>query len=183
LISGRRDAVLVDALFTKDEARDLGNWIAASGKNLTTVYITHGHSDHYFGLTTLLQQFPDAKAVALPAIAAAIDPTGQSLSSVSRAKAMFGDQIPDEPIRPEPMDGHKTDLRGHELLAMEIGQSDAEISTILYVPSLNAVVAGDIANHDVHVNVAATNRAQRQEWIGTLNKIGELNPQTVVGRA
>ena len=96
---------------------------------------------------------------------------------------MFGDQIPDEPIRPEPMDGHKTDLRGHELLAMEIGQSDAEISTILYVPSLNAVVAGDIANHDVHVNVAATNRAQRQEWIGTLNKIGELNPQTVVGRA
>jgi glyoxylase-like metal-dependent hydrolase (beta-lactamase superfamily II) len=74
LISGSRHAVLVDALFTSGEARDLGNWIAASGKTVTTIYITHAHSDHYFGLTTLLQQFPQAKAVALPSVVEAIDP-------------------------------------------------------------------------------------------------------------
>jgi glyoxylase-like metal-dependent hydrolase (beta-lactamase superfamily II) len=180
LISGNRNAVLVDALFTRDEARDLGNWVASTGKTLTTIYITHGHSDHYFGLTTLLEQFPEAKAVALRPVADAIDPGAQSLSSVARAKAMFGDQIPDHPVRPEPMDGHSIDLEGHQLVAMEVGQSDAEISTILYVPSLKAVVAGDIAYNDVHVNVAATNRAQRQGWIKVLNKIAELDPATVV---
>lgn len=103
LISGEHDAVLVDALFTRDEAEDLADFIAASGKNLTTIYITHGHSDHYFGMTTLLQRFPTAKGVALPSVANSIDPGGQSLSSVGRAKAMFGDQIPDSPARPEPM--------------------------------------------------------------------------------
>lgn len=180
LISGRHDAVLVDALFTRDEAQDLGQWIAATGKRLTTIYITHGHSDHYFGLTTLRELFPAAKAVALPVVANSIDPGGASLSSVARAKAMFGDQIPDHPVRPEPMDSLRIDLEGHELVPMEMGRSDAEISTILYVPSLKAVVAGDIAYNDVHVNVAATNRAGRQAWIDALHRIAGLDPITVV---
>jgi len=144
------------------------------------IYITHGHSDHYFGLTTLLQNFSSAKAVALPSVANAIDPTGQSLSSVARAKAMFGDQIPDTPIRPQAMDTERIDLEGHDLFAIEIGKSDAEISTILHVPSLKAVVTGDIAYNDVHVNVAATDRKQRQEWIKALDKIAELDPAVVV---
>jgi glyoxylase-like metal-dependent hydrolase (beta-lactamase superfamily II) len=163
LISGRHDAVLVDALFTRGEAHDLGQWIAASGKRLTTIYITHGHSDHYFGLSTLREQFPTAKAVALPAVANAIDPGSTSLSSVARAKAMFGDQVPDHPVRPEPMDSPGIELEGHELVTMEMGRSDADISTILYVPSLKAVVAGDIAYNDAHVNVAATNPAERTD--------------------
>ena len=180
LISGTHDAVLVDALFTRNEAQDLGRWIAATGKRLTTIYITHGHSDHYFGLTTLREQFPTAKAVALPAVANAIDPHDASLSSVSRAKAMFGDPIPDHPVRPEPMSSAGIELEGHELVPMEMGRSDADISTILYVPPLKAVVAGDIAYNDVHVNVAATNRAGRQAWIDALQKIAALDPAIVV---
>jgi len=180
LISGRHDAVLVDALFTRDEAHDLGRWIAASGKRLTTIYITHGHSDHYFGLTTLREQFPTAKVVALPSVANAIDPGGVGLSPVARAKAMFGDQVPDHPVRPEPMDSPGIKLEGHDLVTMEMGRSDADISTILYVPSLRAVVAGEIAYNDVHVNVAATNRAGRQAWIDALKKIAGLGPVTVV---
>ncbi len=46
LISGDRDAVLVDPLLTTAQARDLADWVAATGKNLTAVYITHGHGDH-----------------------------------------------------------------------------------------------------------------------------------------
>ena len=46
LISGERDAVLVDTLITVEQARALANWVVASGKNLTTIYATHGHGDH-----------------------------------------------------------------------------------------------------------------------------------------
>jgi hypothetical protein len=46
LISGERDAVLVDTPITVEQARALANWVAASGKNLTTIYTTHGHGDH-----------------------------------------------------------------------------------------------------------------------------------------
>ena len=66
LIYGMRDAVLVDTFMTVKQANALVDWIAASGKNLTTIYITHGHGDHWFGIGTLLERFPNARAVATP---------------------------------------------------------------------------------------------------------------------
>jgi len=68
LISGERDAVLVDALLTVGQAHDLAEWITAHDKNLAAVYITHGHGDHWFGLGAVLDRFPDARAFALPAV-------------------------------------------------------------------------------------------------------------------
>jgi hypothetical protein len=72
LLSGERDAVLIDALITFDEARKAAEWIRTKGKGLTTIYITHGHADHMFGLNTLLAVFPDARAVALAEVMPAI---------------------------------------------------------------------------------------------------------------
>jgi glyoxylase-like metal-dependent hydrolase (beta-lactamase superfamily II) len=64
LISGKRDAVLVDAFITVEQADALVDWVAASGKNLTTIYVTHGHGDHFFGIGALLDRFPNARVVA-----------------------------------------------------------------------------------------------------------------------
>src|SRR6185295_15684282 len=68
LIHGERDAVLVDAFMTVEQADALADWVAAKRKNLTTVYITHGHGDHWFGVGTLLERFPHARAVATPEV-------------------------------------------------------------------------------------------------------------------
>ena len=70
LIYGQRDALLVDAFLTVEQAHALVEWVAASGKNLTTIYITHGHGDHFFGVGTLLERFPRARAVATPGVVA-----------------------------------------------------------------------------------------------------------------
>lgn len=64
LIYGKRDAVLVDAFITVEHAHALVDWVEASGKNLTTIYATHGHGDHFFGVGALLDRFPNARAVA-----------------------------------------------------------------------------------------------------------------------
>src|SRR6266704_3617689 len=64
LISGERDAVLVDPLMTIEQGRSLADWVAASGKNLTTVYITHAHGDHWFGLGLIRERYPKVRAVA-----------------------------------------------------------------------------------------------------------------------
>src|SRR5678809_1241601 len=66
LIYGKQDAVLVDAFMTVKQADALADWVAASGKNLTTIYITHGHGDHWFGIGALFERFPNARAVATP---------------------------------------------------------------------------------------------------------------------
>src|SRR5882757_6846473 len=68
LIYGMRDAVLVDAFMTVKQANALADWVAAKGKNLTTIYITHGDGDHWFGVGTLLERFPNATAVATPEV-------------------------------------------------------------------------------------------------------------------
>src|SRR5215470_16899712 len=68
LIMGERDAVLVDPLLTRTQAHALAHWVAASGKNLTAVYVTHGHGDHFFGLGTILDRFPEARGLATPAV-------------------------------------------------------------------------------------------------------------------
>src|SRR6516165_6027189 len=65
LISGDTDAVLVDSLLTIKESDELAAWVRARGKNLTAVYITHAHADHFFGLTSVLEAYPDAVPVAL----------------------------------------------------------------------------------------------------------------------
>src|SRR2546428_13609664 len=66
LIYGKRDAVLVDAFITVEQADVLVDWVAASGKNLTAIYVTHGHGDHFFGVAALLDRFRNARAVATP---------------------------------------------------------------------------------------------------------------------
>src|ERR1700730_8097652 len=58
LISGERDAVVVDPLMTIEQGRAVADWVAASGKNLTTVYITHGHGDRWFGLGVIRERYP-----------------------------------------------------------------------------------------------------------------------------
>ena len=65
---GSPSAVLVDPLMTAAEGEDLAGWIAATGKNLTRIFITHGHGDHFFGAAPVLDRFPDATMVASPAV-------------------------------------------------------------------------------------------------------------------
>ena len=68
LITGERDAVLIDAALTIQDAEQIVKWIEATGKSLTTIYITHGHGDHFFGLNPILSAFPEARAVTAAAV-------------------------------------------------------------------------------------------------------------------
>ena len=72
LITGDTQAVLVDTQYREPDVLEVIRRIEASGKTLTTIFITHGHFDHYFGLEMLLAHFPYARAVATPAVAAYI---------------------------------------------------------------------------------------------------------------
>jgi glyoxylase-like metal-dependent hydrolase (beta-lactamase superfamily II) len=180
LIHGTRDAVLVDAFMTVKQANALADWVAARGKNLTTIYITHGHGDHWFGVGTLLERFPNAKAMATPDTVKVMRQNASQEFLRTVWKAAFPAQIPDKLVVAEELKGNAIDLEGYELGAVELGHTDTDHTTCLNVPSIGLVVAGDAAYNDVHLYLAESNAQKRREWIAALDKIESLNPGAVV---
>jgi len=180
LIYGERDAVLVDAFMTVKQANALADWVASKNKNLTTIYITHGHGDHWFGVGTLLERFPNATAVATPEVVEVMRQNA-SPERLSRGwKAAFPGQIPDNLEIAGELKGNVIDLEGQELVAVELGHTDTDQTTCLNVPSIGLVIAGDAAYNDVHLYLAESNEQTRREWISALDKIESLNPRAVV---
>lgn len=113
LIYGKHDAVLVDTFLTVEQSNNLVNWVAASGKNLTTIYITHGHG---FGIGALLDRFPNAKAVATPGTVRVM----RRWPYLSW-NGWFPGQIPNNPVIAEELEGDAIDLEGNELRVVELG--------------------------------------------------------------
>ena len=180
LIYGARDAVLVDAFMTVKQVNALADWVAARGKNLTTIYITHGHGDHWFGVGTLLERFPKARAVATPDSVKMMHGNASPEALDGDWKAAFPGQIPDRLVFAEELEGDVIDLEGNELVAVELGHTDTDFTTCLHVPSIGLVVAGDAVYNDVHLYLAESNPQTRSEWIAALDKIEALKPRAVV---
>ena len=129
LIYRKRDAVLVDAYMTVEQTDALVDWVAASGKNLTTIYITHGHGDHWFGIGALLERFPNARAVATPNVVKVMRQHASPEILEKVWKASFPGQIPDRLVIAEELKGNVIDLEGHDLVAVELShtETDAEL--------------------------------------------------------
>ncbi len=180
LITGERDAVLVDAVMTSGQAAELADWAAATGKNLTTVYVTHGHGDHWLGLGTILERFPNAKAVAIPSVARNIASQIASDFIETFWKPRFPGQIPEDLVGVEELEGGRFELEGKELVVVDLGHTDTDDTTALHVPSIGLVVAGDAAYNDVHLYLAESDAAGRRSWLTALDTIEKLSPRAVV---
>jgi glyoxylase-like metal-dependent hydrolase (beta-lactamase superfamily II) len=181
LIYSERDAILVDTPTTTAQATALADWVEKSGKNLRTIYTTHGHGDHFFGNGILLERFPGAKAVATPKV---IEVMRKQMSPQVMAglwNKRFPGLIPENIVLPEQLKGDTLSLEGHELVVIDAGHTDIDDSTCLYVPSISLVVAGDLAYNDVHQYFAESlTHQKRMEWIAALDKVETLKPRVVV---
>jgi glyoxylase-like metal-dependent hydrolase (beta-lactamase superfamily II) len=180
LIYGERDAVLVDTFLTIDQSKTLLNWVIASGKNLTAIYLTHGHGDHVFGVGTLLEHFPEAKAVATPEVVAGIRAQVSPTWLEDFWRKLFPGQIPEHLPVAEPLAGNELELEGEKLVAVNTGRTDTAQSTCLHVPSTGLLVGGDAVYNGIHPYLAETNTESRREWIATLDRLESLNPRAVI---
>src|SRR5262245_27361294 len=132
LIYGEHDAVLVDTFLSEQQSKELADWVVASGKNLTTIYVTHAHGDHFFGLKLLLDRFPNAKALAIATAVAAMRDQIRPEFVKSHWEPRFPGQIPSKLIAPQVLDGDTIYLEGDELRVIPLGHTDTSSTTALY---------------------------------------------------
>ena len=181
LISGERDAVLVDTPITVEQARALANWVAARGKNLTTIYATHGHGDHFFGASTVLERFPGARFVARPEVIEIMRQQASPESLATYWNPRFPGQISSQLAIAEELTGNIINLEGQDLVSVPLGFTDTASTTCLHVPSIGLIVAGDAAYNGVHLHLSESpDRQKRQEWIAALDKMESLKPRAVI---
>jgi glyoxylase-like metal-dependent hydrolase (beta-lactamase superfamily II) len=180
LIHGERDAVLVDTFLSAQQSKELLDWVVDSRKNLVTIYVTHAHGDHFFGLKILLDRFPNAKALATAPVVAGIQNQIKPDFMKSFWEPRFPGQLPSQLIAPEVLDGDTFYLEGEALKVVELGHTDTSHSTALHVPSIGLVISGDCVYNNTHLYRVECDAKARNEWLQALDRIESLHPKAVV---
>lgn len=178
LVTGEKDAVLVDAQFSSSDANKVVEKIRKSGKNLTTIYISHGDPDYYFGLQTLTAAYPKAKVVASAQTVAHINETKDAKLQYWGPK--LGAAAPSKLIVPQVLEGSELTLEGQKLQVIGLDGPQPDRSFV-WIPSVKAVVGGVVLSSNIHVWMADTQSAKsHQDWLATLATIEKLKPVIVV---
>src|SRR4051812_10760071 len=178
MVIGDKDMLVIDPQFSLSEAHKLAAEILESKKTLAVIYCTHPHPDHLFGLAVLKQAFPDAKIVALAATVNAAK-TGWPARQKFWA-ATYGSNIPGpDPVLPEELARPVLTLEGEDFpITGGVQGADGPGNSFVYIPSLKAVVAGDIVFDHVYFGVPRD--AARENWLKTIEQIAALKPDVVV---
>jgi glyoxylase-like metal-dependent hydrolase (beta-lactamase superfamily II) len=177
-VSGPSEAVLIDAQHIRTDVAALAEFIGRTGKRLRTIYVTHGHADHWYGAGDLLAAFPDARVVATAPVVEYINQAAEV--EAQQWAAMFGERVVEPTAVPETLDGLTIELEGHELRIIEVGQGDIHPSTVLHIPGLDAVVAGDVVYNQIHTMLGLSGPHGWERWLKSLDTIEKLSPRMIV---
>lgn len=178
IVSGKTDAVLIDAQFTLADAETVAQQIEKSGKKLTTIFVSHGDPDFYFGLEVFKKYFPEVTVYATPATIEHIKATAQKKLDVWGDR--LGNAITSNVVLPQVLQGNSIALEGQKL---EItGLEEFPSRTFVWIPSIKAVVGGiNVFGNTFHLWMADAQTAEaRKQWISVLDKIESLHPAIVI---
>jgi glyoxylase-like metal-dependent hydrolase (beta-lactamase superfamily II) len=181
LIMGRHDAVLVDPPLTVQQAGDVGDWIAASGRELRQIYVTHGHGDHWFGAIPLLERFPGVTVRATAGTAKLMAAQNDPEFRAEFWDRVFPGQLPAGDVDVTLVDETGFELEGVALLPIEVGHTDTDATTMLHIPETGLLVAGDVVYNGVHLYLTESGGVSGiDEWLAALDTAESLNPAIVV---
>jgi glyoxylase-like metal-dependent hydrolase (beta-lactamase superfamily II) len=178
LVVGSTEVALIDAQHMHSDVAALGDLIEQTGKRLTTIYVTHGHADHWYGVGDLVARFPAARAVAIPGVVDYIKESAEE--TAQQWSALFGDRVVDPTVIPDVLDGFDIELDGAELRIIEVGQGDIAPSTVVHVPAIDAVVTGDVVYNQIHAMLGFSGPDEWERWIQSVDTIEKLSPKMVV---
>ena len=178
IIEGSENVILVDSQYILSEASKVADKIAATGKNLQAIWITHAHPDHYLGLEAVLAKFPDTPVYSTADVVEVIKQ--RTNNYIEGARKNYGDDITTNPVFPEVYTEEFLELDGEKIeIIDQVG--DAPHIAMLNIPTANTLIAADTYYMGTHLfMIEANNPEARQAWMETIDFIKALNPDMVI---
>ena len=180
LIYGKTEAILVDSQFRISQAKKLADRVAATGRHLKAIIITHPDDDHYLGTAVLHERFPHVPIYMTAAALEEFKRTSGEYLAMQRAQAPS--ETPHSLPTPEILPGTIISVDGQAVEVIKDFQGDVlkSMNSFVWVPSLDAVIAGDVVFSGVHPWLANSNAESRSAWHHSLELISALHPRIVV---
>ena len=178
LIYGEKDAMVIDAGFTRADALRIAANVLDSGRQLTTIYVSQADPDYYFGVETLKEFFPQADVVTTPAVL-------EKLSAKLAGKVAFwgpkmGANAPRKPVVPRALEGNTLTLEG-QTIEIRGTQGPLAHRPYAWISSIKAIVGNIGVFGNMHVWTADTQTpALRAAWVAQLDEMAAHKPVLVV---
>ena len=180
IVYGTTEALLVDSQFSLANAHRLVAEILELDRDLTRVFISHMHSDHYLGLEVVKAAFPDVQVVAYKEAADEIN-SAFAFKIDHWRNEVLGRNGATTAVKVERIDEPRLSVDGETIEILGLMRGDAEHEAPLWIPSIKTLIAADTVFSDAHVWVAdARTPDERQDWLDNLDRLEALAPQTVI---
>jgi glyoxylase-like metal-dependent hydrolase (beta-lactamase superfamily II) len=179
IVTGKTDAVLIDAQWTLSNAHRVVAEILETGKYLKTIYVTHAHPDHYFGLGPIAGAFPEARVIALPSVARTINK--QFFGKIEHWEATIGiTNTPRKAVNIEPLTENHFELEGHRIEILPEIMGDLKYNTVVWIPSIKTLYGSDVLFNQAHPFTCEVTAEERVQWIRDIERLEALGAEVVI---
>lgn len=179
IVMGKTDAVLIDAQWTLSNAHRVIAEILETGKHLKTIYITHAHPDHYFGLGTIAGAFPEARVIAMASEANLINM--QFFGKIEHWEAVIGPlNVPRKTANIEPVSETYFELEGHRIEITPEIMGDMKYNTVVWIPSIKTLFGSDVLFNQAHPFTCELTAEERRHWIKDIDRLEKLGAEVVI---
>jgi len=166
LVSSGSEAFVFDVPTLHSDASKLAEVIAATGKALTTVMISHAHPDHFMGLDVIRDRFPQARIVSTRNVVADIKADGPWMFSMLQSK--LGPEGPTQLVIPEVLEGTALEIESTNLAVVEFGECESKHVAAVYIPASKAVLSADLVYNHAHLYLQ---ERHLESWLARLAEL------------
>ena len=179
IVMGQTDAALIDAQWSLSNGHRVVAEILESGKHLKTVYISHAHPDHYFGLGPIVEAFPEAKVIALPEVADTINK--QMFGKIDHWKSIIGPtNVPTKAVHIEPLPNNYFELEGQRIEIIPEIMGDMKYNTVVWIPSIKTLYGSDVLFNQAHPFTCEITAEERKQWLKDIERLEKLGAEVVI---
>jgi glyoxylase-like metal-dependent hydrolase (beta-lactamase superfamily II) len=179
IITGKTEAVLIDAQWTLSNAHRVVAEILETGKFLKTIYVTHAHPDHYFGLGPIAEAFPKARVIALPEVARVINK--QFFGKIEYWEETIGiTNTPRKEVNIESLTGNSFELEGHRIEILPKIMGDLKYNTVVWIPSIKTLYGSDVLFNQAHPFTCEVSAEERQQWLRDIERLEGMGAEVVI---